>query len=543
MILIEFYKNNIEANNKKDYKFSEILEWPDYKLEVEHDFIQWLFPDKTGGTNKNAPKLSRDDIEIFKKDKTIRTNVLKAIVRMLRFYGYIIVKDDVVQVQNLKRMEKGVYIGLYSEHNYKRLTRMMVFLNKIDMKILSRMIMLSLCYAMRKDKFLRHKFLSSGALNHWFDSQDYLKPYIGRIKIEDESEIKESEASDTEASDTGASDSEASDTGASDSEASDSEASDTEHVCKITGLKYVGNSCYQDSTLLALFALPNEFTTKNILEKDLKNISYSERREIKCGDSSDVDFVNRRKIQDELVKITKSMRREIPENERSKYCSNLRKLIKICPSASKQKFHETKTQDAGEFVQYLFNIFEINTMKTVKKTFVTNDLEKQTKDLVKSSENVTIVPPIINISAENLIPGVSIEHYVSYSLDDVFDDDNLIRGPDGKLYRRRIENFSYLIPDDFVMFYVNRLYYNMKKDREERAYTSIIPSEKINNLDLYAVVVHDREHYTCYIKCDGKWFYYNDTSEKITPVGTYTDMINDRKRPNVKTHGVLYFYK
>lgn len=524
MSIIEFYKNKVEANGKKDYKFSEILGWNDYKLEVEHDFIQWLFPDKTGGMNKNAPKLSEDDVEIFKKDKDIRNNVLKAVVRMLRFYGYIIVKDDVVQVQNLKRMEKGIYIGLYSEHNYKRLTRMMIFLNKIDMKLLSRLIMLSLCYSMRKDKFLRNKFISSGGLNHWLSSQDYLKPYVGRIKIEEDSEIKETEDRVIETS------------------VSESRSKE-ETECKITGLKYVGNSCYQDSTLLALFAFPNDFITKNILEKDLKSISYSERREINCGDSSDVDFDIRRKIQDELVNITKSMRREIPENERSKYCSNLRKLIKNCPSRSNQKFHETKTQDAGEFVQYLFNIFEINTMKTVKETFVTNDLEKDTKDLVKSSENVTIVPPIINISAENLIPGVSIEHYVSYSLDAVLDDNNLIRRPDGKLYRRRIENFSYLIPDDFVMFYVNRLYYNMEKDKVERLYTSIIPSEKINNLGLYAVVVHYREHYTCYIKCDGKWFYYNDISEKITPVGTYTDMINDRKRPNVKTHGVLYFYK
>ena len=536
MILIEFYKNKIEANGKKDYKFSEILEWPDYKLEVEHDFIQWLFPDKTGGTNKNAPKLSRDDIEIFKKDKTVRNNGLKAVVRMLRFYGYIIIKDDVIQVQNLKRMEKGVYIGLYSEHNYKRLSRMMIFLNKIDMKILSRMIMLSLCYAMRKDKFLRHKFLSSGALNYWFDSQDYLKPYVGRIKIEDESEIKENE-------DTGDRDS-GSDSG-SDSDHDSDIVSDREQsdVCKITGLKYTGNSCYQDSTLLALFALPNEFTRKNILEKDLKPISNNLRREIKCGDNSDVDFLNRKKIQDELVKITRSMRKELQKNERSEYCSNLRKLIKNCQSSSKQKFHGTGTQDAGEFVQFLFNIFEINNMKTLKKTFVTNDLEKDTKDVVKSSENLTIVPPIINISAENLIPGVSIEHYISYSLDDVLDDENLIKGPDGELYRRRIENFSYIIPEDFIIFYVNRLYYNMKKDREERVYTSIIASEKINNLNLYAVVVHDREHYTCYIKCDEKWFYYDDTSETMTHIGTYTDMINDMKRPNVKTHGVLYFYK
>ena len=78
------------------------------------------------------------------------------------------------------------------------------------------------------------------------------------------------------------------------------------------------------------------------------------------------------------------------KNERSEYCSNLRKLIKNCQSSSKQKFHGTGTQDAGEFVQFLFNIFEINNMKTLKKTFVTNDLEKDTKDVVKSSKNTSL---------------------------------------------------------------------------------------------------------------------------------------------------------
>lgn len=515
MTLTEFYKNKTERNGKK---FSEILEWSDYKLQVEDDLL--------------FGELSEDDVDIFRKDKEIRNNVLKAVIRMLRFYGYVIVKDDVVQVNKLKRMENGIYIGLYSDTNYKRLTRMMIFLNRIDMKLLSRMIMLSLCYAMRKDKFLRNKFVTSGAINEWFSSQDYLKPYIGRVRLDDSEEIEEEPMSSGEPMSS-------SEPMSSGEPTSDDEKED--ETCSITGLKYTGNSCYQDSTLLALFGIANNFINKNILKKDLSEISDNLRREIKCGDSSSVDLENRQKIQKELVNITKSMRREIPKNERTEYCSNLRKLIEKCPSASKQKFHGTKPQDAGEFVQYLFSIFEVNTLKRSRKTVVSNDLEKDTENVIEVSSTVETGTPIITITAEQIIPDIGIENYISYTEDALFDENNLYKGPDGKLYKRRIETLQ-VSKTDFLIFYANRLYYNIEKHREDRLYTPILPSEKVGNLSLYAVVVHERAHYTCYIKCDGKWFYYNDISEAIRPAGTFNDVLNEKRWPNVKTHGVLYFY-
>lgn len=499
--IIDFYKDKINANGKKGYKFSEIIDWDDYRLEVEHDFIQWIFPDKTGGVNINAPKLTDKDISIFKKDENIRKNVLKAVTRMMSFYGYIFIEGDVIQIKKLKRMEKGIIIGLYSSHNYRRLTRMMIFLNKIDMKILSQMIMLSLCYAMHKEKTLRDKIIGTDTLKYWFSTQEYLKPYIDNYNVK----LLEPP------------------------------------MCNITGLNYTGNSCYQDSTLLALLAHPNKFITENILTKNLSDVIKNP--EIKCGDERAIDLENRNKIQEELVNIAKSMRKELPENESIKYCSNLRKLLRNCLSTSKQEFHGTGEQDAGEFIQYLFNLFEVNTLKRTRINFITNDLDKDTKNLIESSSQINYTIPIVSISQFEIKANMKIENYLATELDAVFDESNLVKY-NGKTYIRRIEQ-SKVDHADFLVFYAQRL---TKIDRIiKRNIIPIIPSENIHvnntNLVLYAIVVHINSHYTCYIKCDDNWFYYNDLNNNIVYVGNYNDMLNDTQRPNVKTHGILYFYK
>ena len=41
---IQFYRGFLEANNKKGYLISDMLNWYDYDLEIRHDYIQWLFP-------------------------------------------------------------------------------------------------------------------------------------------------------------------------------------------------------------------------------------------------------------------------------------------------------------------------------------------------------------------------------------------------------------------------------------------------------------------------------------------------------------------
>ena len=50
-------------------------------------------------------------------------------------------------------------------------------------------------------------------------------------------------------------------------------------------------------------------------------------------------------------------------------------------------------------------------------------------------------------------------------------------------------------------------------------------------LHLHSIIIHDGAHYTCYYKCEGKWYFYNDiikNSKKRTRlVGSLEDVMND----------------
>lgn len=505
-LFLLFYQNNYQVN---DYFLKDILNFSDYQLETQSKITKWLFP--------NPDKLSEMDIEIFKTDMNIRKNVLNATSRMLNFFGYKFEKNGVMQIKALIRKKNDIYVGLYSEKNYDTVTRMMLFLNKIHMKLVSALVMLAMCQAMHTDLKIRLKIKRSGKLQDWFNTQKYLKKYTNNYDI-DIMGIKQEEE----------------------------EIIPLENICDFTGLNYTGNSCYQDSTLLALFAIPNDFITKNILEKDLKPISEKKNRDIICSSNTKRDLERRTAIQRELINITKSMRGEIEPSQRVKYCSNLRGLLRKCPSTSGQAFYGTGTQDAGEFLQYLFALFEISGVIRTRRTMVTNDMGDDPQ-MVKIREIDDVTSPIILIPAMQLMRynSIRINYFLIQQEDAIFDQSNLYKGPDGRMYRRRIEE-NIVVKGDYIIFYAQRLY-NFGQG-EKRSYTEIVPNETIKvgdkKLDLFAIVVHENVHYTCYIKCgEDSWFYYNDLTNLILPVGTYKQMLAEKKYPNPKTKGVLYFYK
>jgi len=184
--LLEFYQNKKPANGKKDYHYIDIIKkWNDKRLEQTHDYIQWLFPDYTGGVNKRAPKLTASDIKAFKRSKTLRTKVIRAVLRMLYFYGYAIEpkNGNVKRVRDIKRKINNKLFGFYSTHSYKRITRMMIFLNQIGMEQLSSYVFLAMCHAMQEDLEFRQRVKQTGALPHWMKSQPYLREYSDSYDI------------------------------------------------------------------------------------------------------------------------------------------------------------------------------------------------------------------------------------------------------------------------------------------------------------------------------------------------------------------------
>lgn len=87
---------------------NQIRAYPDWRLEKEHDVIQWLFPsDIHSKYFDKAPILVDSDMEILKESVEIQDNLQMSLDRMIRFYE----KDD--------------YWITQKNHNFLRMTRIL----------------------------------------------------------------------------------------------------------------------------------------------------------------------------------------------------------------------------------------------------------------------------------------------------------------------------------------------------------------------------------------------------------------------------------
>jgi len=123
--ILEFYRGGKDAEGRT---LTEILAWDDEKLEDVHDYIQWIFPTaKASEFNRRAPVLDSATISAFKAEPELRTKLLDAFARMLRFYGFELEQRDgrpaVVRGVNWStRREEWLTPG---NHNLLRITRIL----------------------------------------------------------------------------------------------------------------------------------------------------------------------------------------------------------------------------------------------------------------------------------------------------------------------------------------------------------------------------------------------------------------------------------
>jgi len=292
------------------------------------------------------------------------------------------------------------------------------------------------------------------------------------------------------------------------------------------GLEYTGNSCYQDSVMMALFAIPNKIISKTILNPS-RNLTCQKIPEIR----------------EELNNIAKSLRgkREITT------CSNLRNLLRDCPTKI-SNFSGTDTQDAGEFLRYLFELFQVDIMKISRTTYATNDIAFHPETVIKVSEIISLVPPIVLVQLPIKAP-IQLESFLNQKEDSYLTRENLYKYKDtnGKIefFRRRIE-INKVLQTKYMVFDVHRNFYDEKFDKTKRDFSEIIPPDTINVgkslMSLNSIVVHTNNHYTCYLLKGKVWYYYDDIPNTITEIGTLDEMLSQETFPNPKTHGTLYFY-
>jgi hypothetical protein len=104
--------------------FDEILGWDDARLEMVHDYIQWIFPlPERSGANPWAPVLDAVTIAAIRNDAEMRGRLRAAFERMLAFYGFALEGDAVVEGLRFAAASRHwLHAG---NHNHLRLTRML----------------------------------------------------------------------------------------------------------------------------------------------------------------------------------------------------------------------------------------------------------------------------------------------------------------------------------------------------------------------------------------------------------------------------------
>jgi len=290
----------------------------------------------------------------------------------------------------------------------------------------------------------------------------------------------------------------------------------------IKGLNYCDNSCYIDTILQCIFAPENDEISKHILKRDINTI-----KDLICC---------KRNIRQEIQKELNEIKISISGLKQVENCLKLKKLLYHCKGS--EKFHTFNTQDASEFLLFLFNIFDVNTTNRLRKTYVSNDITDNKNTLLVSKVKYTH-GPIVNIPVTVLNNSKEYKLIDSLNLteDTVFDKYNMYKYND-ELFCRRIE-LNKVIHATFIVFNINRLDINGKKNHTKIIFPrSFIISE--NELFLNAICIHNRNHYTCYYKVETLWYYYNDINdEKDVCIGTYEELLEIQ---DIQKNSTLFFY-
>ena len=133
--LVEFYRNR--APNHSGHMISEIRKWNIEKLEIHHDYIQWLFPlRKRTEKIPGIPVLDNDQINVFQNDSVLKREIIKSLEIMLKFFGLMISREDGrIQVKRSHQWEKRKHHWLRpGNHNYWRISRILESLVILGLK-------------------------------------------------------------------------------------------------------------------------------------------------------------------------------------------------------------------------------------------------------------------------------------------------------------------------------------------------------------------------------------------------------------------------
>ena len=300
------------------------------------------------------------------------------------------------------------------------------------------------------------------------------------------------------------------------------EASPEKSVKKLIPIPNKANSCYMDTVLFSL--LYREKMPRIIKEKLF------------------LDPINEKVCIGQLGTLREylgNLRKFIFGKTSENYCINFRRLISSCETG--KKFSGTNEQDVGEFLIFLFDIFQVKgsvteyiiygifpSGKSVEKTSETTD-----NSLINFTDSFYL-STVNDIPISKLLNKKTITEGISFSSDETGND-----------YIGKIERVNVLKTLGFYVFYIQRAHSGFEKDTVLE--NIVIPDEQIiigkETLRLYSVIFHignvSGGHYLCCFLYNEKWYLYDDMKSYFSLIGDYEKLIEYKP---IKKRGILFFY-
>lgn len=148
-----------------------MIKWPgNYtKLQNIATYIQWLFPNRMPGTNKDAHVLTDKEVTIFQQSPELRNRVKRSFEMMLDFYGLKLTEENQIQVKKGSNKRLKV-LNKMNNHNFLCITRILLALKELGHCKLMRPWMKCLADLIYNKNQLHHAKFSFESF--WIDTLD-----------------------------------------------------------------------------------------------------------------------------------------------------------------------------------------------------------------------------------------------------------------------------------------------------------------------------------------------------------------------------------
>lgn len=161
--IVNFYlkgKKNIFGKT-----FGDILTFDFEKMEENHKYIQYLFPlYEKSSWNILAPTLDDETVKFLSENEIFKENAKKAFLKMLSFYGfeyYFSEESNSYKCILTKKDRLSTWLTP-NNHNFKRITRILIFLNIFGMQEESNAF-----YRALYNLSLKNENITKNVLSYW----------------------------------------------------------------------------------------------------------------------------------------------------------------------------------------------------------------------------------------------------------------------------------------------------------------------------------------------------------------------------------------